>query len=63
MIDINEKFLDDDQLWFCCKHGLSVNKEDYTEAELKTMTFKAMQEEMERKQKNHNKLIDILKGE
>ena len=23
---INEEFLDDDSLWFCCKHGLSVNK-------------------------------------
>ena len=31
---VNEEFLDDDLLWFCCKHGLSVNKKDYIESKL-----------------------------
>ena len=44
---INEEFLDDDSLWFCCKHGLSVNKKDYTESELAAIKAKALQEQEE----------------
>ena len=57
---INEKFLDDDSLWFCCKHGLSVNKKDYTESELAAIKVKALQEQEEIKNANKEKLYSIL---
>ena len=57
---INEKFLDDDSLWFCCKHGLSVNKKDYTESELAAIKVKALQEKEEIKSENKKKLHSIL---
>lgn len=57
---INEEFLDDDSLWFCCKHGLSVNKKDYTESELTTIKVKALQEKEEIKSANKEKLHSIL---
>ena len=61
MIDkINEEFLDDDSLWFCCKHGLSVNKKDYTESELAAIKVKALQEKEEIKSANKEKLHSIL---
>ena len=61
MIDkINEKYLDDDSLWFCCKHGLSVNKKDYTESELAAIKVKALQEKEEIKSANKKKLHSIL---
>lgn len=57
---INEEFLDDDSLWFCCKHGLSVNKKDYTESELAAIKVKALQEQEEIKNANKDKLHSIL---
>ena len=57
---INEKFLGDDSLWFCCKHGLSVNKKDYTESELAAIKVKALQEIEEIKSANKKKLHSIL---
>ena len=57
---INEEFLDDDSLWFCCKHGLSVNKKDYTESELAAIKVKALQEKEEIKSANNEKLHSIL---
>lgn len=57
---INEEFLDDDSLWFCCKHGLSVNKKDYTESELDAIKVKALQEKEEIKSANKEKLYSIL---
>ena len=57
---INEEFLDDDSLWFCCKHGLSVNKKDYTESELVAIKVKALQEIEEIKSENKKKLHSIL---
>ena len=57
---VNEKFLDDDSLWFCCKHGLSVNKKDYTESELAAIKVKALQEQEEIKNANKEKLYSIL---
>ena len=57
---INEEFLDDDSLWFCCKHGLSVNKKDYTESELDAIKVKALQEKEEIKSANKEKLHSIL---
>ena len=57
---INEEFLDDDSLWFCCKHGLSVNKKDYTESELAAIKVKALQEKEEIKSANKVKLHSIL---
>ena len=57
---INEEFLDDDSLWFCCKHGLSVNKKDYTESELAAIKVKALQEIEEIKSANKKKLHSIL---
>ena len=57
---INEEFLDDDSLWFCCKHGLSVNKKDYTESELAAIKVKALQEKEEIKNANKEKLHSIL---
>ena len=57
---INEEFLDDDSLWFCCKHGLSVNKKDYTESELAAIKVKALQEIEEIKSANKEKLHSIL---
>ena len=57
---INEKFLDDDSLWFCCNHGLSVNKKDYTESELAAIKVKALQEQEEIKNANKEKLYSIL---
>lgn len=57
---INEEFLDDDSLWFCCKHGLSVNKKDYTESELAAIKVKALQEKEEIKSTNKEKLHSIL---
>ena len=60
MIDkINEGFLDD-SLWFCCNHGLSVNKKDYTESELAAIKVKALQEQEEIKNANKEKLYSIL---
>ena len=61
MIDkINEEFLDDDSLWFCCKHGLSVNKKDYTESELAAIKARALQEQEETRNTNSEKLHSIL---
>ena len=57
---INEEFLDDDSLWFCCKHGLSVNKKDYTESELAAIKVKALQEQEEIKSANKEKLHSVL---
>ena len=57
---VNEEFLDDDSLWFCCKHGLSVNKKDYTESELAAIKVKALQEIEEIKSANKEKLHSIL---
>ena len=57
---VNEGFLDDDSLWFCCKHGLSVNKKDYTESELAAIKVKALQEKEEIKSANKEKLHSIL---
>ena len=57
---INEEFLDDDSLWFCCKHGLSVNKKDYTESELAAIKVKALQEKEEINGANKEKLHSIL---
>ena len=57
---VNEKFLDDDSLWFCCKYGLSVDKKDYTESELAAIKVKALQEIEEIKSANKEKLHSIL---
>lgn len=57
---INEEFLDDDSLWFCCQHGLSVNKKDYTESELVAIKAKALQEQEEIRNANSEKLHSIL---
>ena len=57
---VNEGFLDDDSLWFCCKHGLSVNKSDYTEAELAAIKAKVLQEKEEYRNKNRENLYNIL---
>ena len=58
--ETNKKYLDDDSLLFCCKHGLSVNKSDYTEAELAAIKAKALQEEEKYRNKNHENLYNIL---
>lgn len=58
--ETNKKYLDDDSLFFCCKHGLSVNKSDYTEVELAMIKAKALQEKEEYKNKNHENLYNIL---
>ena len=58
--ETNKKYLDDDSLWFCCKHGLSVNKSDYTEAELNAIKAKALQEQEENRNKNRENLYNIL---
>ena len=57
---VNEGFLDDDSFWFCRKHGLSVNKKDYTESELAAIKVKALQEKEEIKSANKEKLHSIL---
>lgn len=57
---VNEEFLDDDSLWFCCKYGLSVDKKDYTESELVAIKVKALQEIEEIKSANKKKLHSIL---
>ena len=57
---INEEFLDDDSLWFCCKYGLSVDKKDYTESELAAIKVKALQEKEEINGANKEKLHSIL---
>ena len=58
--EINKKYLDDDSLFFCCKHGLSVNKSDYTEAELAAIEAKAVQAKVECRNKNRENLYNIL---
>ena len=58
--ETNKKYLDDDSLFFCCKHGLSVNKSDYTEAELVAIKAKALQEQEEHRNKNRKNLYNIL---
>ena len=58
--ETNKKYLDDDSLFFCCKHGLSVNKSDYTEAELVAIKAKALQEQEENRNKNRENLYNIL---
>ena len=60
MDKINEQFLDDDQLWFCCRHGLSTNKKDYTESELAAIKSKALEEQVGIKNANRNKLYKVL---
>lgn len=57
---INEQFLDDDSLCFCCIHGLSANKKDYTESELAAIKVKALQEIEEKRVQNKKKLHSIL---
>ena len=57
---INEELLDDDSLWFCCKHGLSVNKKDYTELELAAIKARVLQEREETRNTNSEKLHGIL---
>ena len=57
---VNEKFLDDNSLWFCCQHGLSTNKKDYTESELDAIKAKALQEQEEIRKANSEKLHSIL---
>ena len=61
--ETNKKYLDDDSLFFCCKHGLSVNKSDYTEAELAAIKAKALQEEEECRNKNRENLYNILNNQ
>ena len=58
--NINTKYLDDDTLLFCCKHGLSINKSDYTEDELAAIKAKALQEKEEHRNKNRENLYNIL---
>lgn len=59
--ETNKKYLDDDDsLLFCCKHGLSVNKSDYTEVELNAIKAKALQEKEEYRNKNRENLYNIL---
>ena len=58
--ETNKKYLDDDSLFFCCKHGLSVNKSDYTESELNAIKAKALQEKEECRNKNRENLYNIL---
>ena len=58
--DINSKFLDDDQLWFCITHGLSVNKSDYADSELAAIKAKALIEQNQKKENNRKKLYEIL---
>ena len=58
--ETNKKYLDDDSLSFCCKHGLSVKKSDYTEAELNAIKAKALQEKEEYRNKNRENLYNIL---
>lgn len=58
--ETNKKYLDDDSLFFCCKHGLSVNKSDYTEDELVAIKAKALQEQEENRNKNRENLYNIL---
>ena len=49
--------------FFCCKHGLSVNKSDYTEAELAAIKAKALQEKEENRNKNRENLYNILNNQ
>lgn len=58
--DINSKSLDTDQFLFCCRHGLSVNKSDYTDSELAAIKAKALIEQNQEKENNRNKLNEIL---
>ena len=58
--ETNTKYLDDDTLLFCCKHGLSINKSDYTEAELAAIKAKVLQEKEEYRNKNRENLYNIL---
>ena len=58
--ETNKKYLDDDSLLFCCKHGLSVNKSDYTETELAAIKAKALQEEQKYRNKNREKLYNFV---
>lgn len=57
---INDEFLDDDSLWFCCIHNLSTNKKDYTESELAAIKAKALKEREETRNANSDKLHSIL---
>lgn len=58
-----EKFLDDDQFWFCCMHGLSLNKNDYTESELLEIKERALQEQVRLKNENRKRLYEVLNRE
>lgn len=51
---------DNDILLFCCEHGLSVCKEDYTQFELDEMKKAFLKERNENKTKNSLKLKNIL---
>jgi hypothetical protein len=57
---MDKDFLDDDQLWYCCMHNLSVNKNDYTDYELQMIKLKALEEREKAKNRNHEKLQELL---
>ena len=51
---------DDDILFFCCKHSLSVFEEDYTQFELDEMKKASLKEQNVNKNENSSKLKNIL---
>lgn len=51
---------DDDILFFCCKHGLSVFSDDYTSYELMEMKNAVLKGQNEEKNKNSLKLKSAL---
>ena len=57
---VKSKYLDDDQLWYCCVHGLSTDKQDYTEYELQVIKSKALEEIEKNKINNSAKVQKIL---
>jgi hypothetical protein len=53
-----DEYLDDDVWWYCCKHGLALDKEDYSQWELDTLKAEAQKEKYEK----HQKEFEILKN-
>lgn len=61
--EIKKNILDDDQYLFCLNHGLSTNKNDYTESELLEIKERVLQEQVGLKNENRKRLYEVLNRE
>ena len=53
IIMCNYEFLDPDETWFAIKHGMSLNKNDYTPSELLKLNNKIIKEKKKKEAKRY----------